>query len=111
MKIWILSAGLLLIGTVRPSSAQQPGTPAAVVNAFHYALAQGDSAGALALLDPSVIIFESGGVEASRDEYDSHHLGADMMFEFAALDDAAKGKPAAASRDSNSCRWANPPSP
>lgn len=54
--------------------------PAGVVDAFHAALAAGDSAGALGWLDPQVVIFESGGVERSRDEYASHHLGADMAF-------------------------------
>ena len=52
----------------------------AVVRAFHEALTAGDSAGALAALAEDVVIYESGGVEASRAEYASHHLGADMMF-------------------------------
>ena len=53
--------------------------PAAVVGAFHQALASGDKQRALDLLDPSVLIFESGGAELSRDEYASHHLGADIV--------------------------------
>lgn len=53
---------------------------AGVVDAFHAALKQGDTAGALALLAPEVMIFEEGGVERSRVEYESHHLGADAAF-------------------------------
>jgi hypothetical protein len=40
--------------------------PAAAVRAFHAALAAGDSGKALAPLDANVVIYESGGVEASR---------------------------------------------
>ena len=63
-----------------PLSAQSSGSPADLVQAFHAALAAGDSAGALDALDPQVLIYESGGVEASRDEYRSHHIGADMAY-------------------------------
>ncbi len=61
-----------------PLSAQ--GSPADVVDAFHTALAAGDSSSALELLDPQVLIYESGSVEATREEYRSHHLGADMAY-------------------------------
>ncbi len=47
---------------------------------YHAALAGGDSTTALELLTPDVVIFEGGGVEASRDEYRSHHLPADIAF-------------------------------
>ncbi len=67
----------LLVGSLE---AQPPETAVDVVGAFHDALAAGDSSRALALLHPQVLIYESGGVEASRDEYRSHHLGADMAF-------------------------------
>ena len=50
---------------------------AAVVDAFQAALKQGDTAAALTLLDPEAMIFEEGGAERSREEYASHHLGAD----------------------------------
>lgn len=53
---------------------------AAAVDAFHAALKAGDTAGALALLAPDVMIFEEGGAERSRDEYASHHLGSDAAF-------------------------------
>lgn len=53
---------------------------AATVDAFHAALKAGDTAAALALLAPEVMIFEEGGAERSRDEYASHHLGSDAAF-------------------------------
>ena len=69
----------LLLAFPAGASAQDEG-PAAVVGAFHRALAEGDRDAALALLAPDVMIFESGGAERSRDEYASHHLRADSEF-------------------------------
>ena len=60
-----------------------PGAEAAV-DAFHRTLAGGDREGALALLTPDVVVFESGGAEMSRDEYAGHHLAADMEYSAAA---------------------------
>lgn len=54
--------------------------PMEVVSAFHQALESADADAALGYLAPEVVIFESGGVEASRDEYASHHLHSDMKF-------------------------------
>lgn len=53
--------------------------PAAVVHAFHAALTAGDSAMAVALLHPDVVIFEQGAAE-HLEEYRSHHLAADIRF-------------------------------
>ncbi len=53
---------------------------ATVVDVFHAALKAGDTAAALALMAPEVMIFEEGGAERSRDEYASHHLGSDAAF-------------------------------
>lgn len=50
------------------------------VTAFHAALQAGHKDKALAYLAPTVLIYESGYVERSRDEYAAHHLGADMEF-------------------------------
>lgn len=67
-------------------AVQSPGLPAeaapatAVVDAFHAALAAGDTDGALAMLSPDVVILEEGGAERSRDEYAGHHLPADAAF-------------------------------
>jgi hypothetical protein len=50
-----------------------------VVERYHRALSEGDSAAALAMLAPGAIILESGGVE-TRDEYRAHHLPGDIQF-------------------------------
>lgn len=50
------------------------------VDAFHAALAAGDTKQALALLADDVLIYESGVAEKSKAEYASHHLEADMAF-------------------------------
>jgi len=56
-------------------------TPAiTVAKQFSDALGNGDKSAVLDLLADDVLIYESGGVEASRDEYAGHHLPADMKF-------------------------------
>jgi ketosteroid isomerase-like protein len=74
--------GVAVFGTLAatPLAAQAPDSPAAVVNAFHAAQAAGDSLESLEFLAPDAVIYESGGVEASRDEYRAHHLGIDVAF-------------------------------
>lgn len=54
--------------------------PAAVVDKFHDALRRGDTASAAGLLADNALIFEEGGAERSKQEYASHHLGADAAF-------------------------------
>jgi len=54
--------------------------PSDTVAAFHAAITAGDKTRALAMLSPAIMIYESGYVERSRDEYASHHLGGDMEF-------------------------------
>jgi ketosteroid isomerase-like protein/mono/diheme cytochrome c family protein len=63
-------------GTLPASAAE----PVAVVDEFFRALASGDTAGVTRILDPAVLIYESGGAERSREEYSSHHLGSDVAF-------------------------------
>lgn len=88
-----LAASILMIATT-PAAAHDPvhhvmaetavapeAMPAvAVVEAFHAALKAGDTAAALALMAPDVMIFEQGGAERSRDEYASHHLAGDTTY-------------------------------
>lgn len=50
-----------------------------VVDRYHRALSDGDSATALSLLAQDAVIIESGDVE-TRGEYRSHHLPADIAF-------------------------------
>jgi ketosteroid isomerase-like protein len=64
------------IGAVAPSARPA----ASVVDAFHAALRRGDTKAALSHLAENALIFESGGVERGRQEYASHHLGADSAF-------------------------------
>ena len=49
------------------------------IERFHQALADGDRAAALALLDAKAIVLESGGSE-TRAEYEAHHLKSDIDF-------------------------------
>lgn len=66
-----------------PAVAQFSGLehPAAkVVQDFHAALKAGDTDAVARLLASDVVIFEGGGVERSRAEYQSHHMAADMAF-------------------------------
>lgn len=70
--------GLAVAG---PAIAQSADSVAvvAVIERYHRALAEGDSAAALSLLASDAVILESGGVE-TRDEYRSHHLPGDIQF-------------------------------
>ncbi len=69
-----------LAGAASASGQQDPEEQvAAVVEAFHSALAAGDSVTALSMLADDVIILESGGVE-DKEHYRSGHLSGDMRF-------------------------------
>ena len=50
-----------------------------VIDAFHAALAVGDSTTALSHLADDVVILESGGIE-NKDHYRSGHIAGDMRF-------------------------------
>ena len=71
----------MILGSAAGAAAQSADSAAvaATVAGFHQALARGDRAAALALLADDIIILESGDTE-TRDEYRSHHLGADIAF-------------------------------
>lgn len=72
--------GLLLAGAFLTSAGCLAASPRETIAAFHAALAAGDKAKALSLLAPEVVIYESGHVERSRDEYASMHLAGDIDF-------------------------------
>jgi len=100
------SAALLLLSAMAfTASAQTPPTPdehaghhvapvadassevpaeaeaaVAAVDAFGKALATGDLKAVESLLDPDVLILESGGAERDRAEYLGHHAIADAQF-------------------------------
>lgn len=89
------AVSLLLVVPVSASAPALPaqsiavspeaGEAARVVDAFHAVLDSGDTDAALALLAEDVMIFEEGGAERTRDEYASHHLGADAAYAAASV--------------------------
>ena len=69
-------------GPAVPRVAMAPGDSAdvaRVIERFHAALAEGDSATALSLLAPDAVVLESGSWESVAD-YRSHHLPADIEY-------------------------------
>ena len=65
------------------ASQQEPADVQAALEAvdgFSAALKAGDLKAVESLLDPEVLILESGGAERSRQEYLSHHASSDAMF-------------------------------
>ena len=74
---------LFAVGALGPAPvAAQSGPDAeviAVIEAFHSALASGDSTQALSYLADDVVILESGGIE-DKGHYRSGHLAGDMRF-------------------------------
>ena len=94
MKYLIAGAAALLLADIaaaQPKTSQSTITPvgavapsarpaAAVVDAFHAALRRGDTKASLSHLADNALIYEAGAVERGRQEYASHHLGADSAF-------------------------------
>jgi ketosteroid isomerase-like protein len=72
---------VVLIGVTPAVGAAQSDSAGVVhaVEAFHVALASGDSAGALDLLSSDAVILEGGYLE-TRANYAAGHLSADMAF-------------------------------
>ena len=75
-----LALAMIVSGAVRGESTSATAEAEKALDAFQTALATGDKDGALALLAPEVVIFESGGAELSRDEYAHHHLAGDIEY-------------------------------
>ena len=73
----VLTASVALSGAATSTRSM---SPAATTEAFHEALAASDPAAVKELLDPEVLIFEAGNIERSLDEYEAHHLPADLKF-------------------------------
>lgn len=79
------SAFLSGLFALQPAQAQEAATALdegaiqAVIEAFHTALAAGDSSGALRHLHPEVAVYESGHAETLA-AYRSGHLASDMEF-------------------------------
>lgn len=81
----VATLGFLIVAapTIHPDSAVAQSLPEqaviAVIEAFHQALAAGDSVAALSHLADGVVVLESGGIE-DRAAYRAGHLAADMAF-------------------------------
>ena len=63
----------------RPPTASDSADVVSTVTHFHQALARGDGVAALALLDPTATILESGATETVA-EYRAHHLQSDIAY-------------------------------
>ena len=70
---------ILVFGYAAPPVEAQEAAVIEVIEAFHAALAAGDSTKALSLLADDVVILESGGTE-DKSHYRSGHLSGDMRF-------------------------------
>ena len=66
----------MLVASV--AAAQATRTPAQTVDAFHAALRNKDTAGALSLLDRGLVVYEFGLVDATVEAYAFRHLPFDM---------------------------------
>lgn len=83
VALTVLAAAAILAAappTLRAQASAKDSTAVvSTVEAFHAALAHGDSAAALALLDPRAQIVEAGGVE-NLAHYREHHLPGDIGY-------------------------------
>lgn len=80
VSIAILCLTLVTARTGRSeSSAADTSAISAVVDAFHQALASGDSKRVMSLLAPDALVVEAGTVQ-TRAEYESEHLAEDIAF-------------------------------
>lgn len=76
----LLCSNTLLAYDPKPAIPAGADAAVAVVDDFGAALATADFTRITALLAPDVLILESGGAERSREQYLSHHAGADAAF-------------------------------
>ena len=77
-------AALALALGASATMAQGARTPIEAVDAFHAALRNKDTAGALSLLDRSLVVFEFGAVDPTAEGYAFRHLPFDMDLAVAA---------------------------
>jgi len=76
-----IAAGLvLLMLTASAMAGEEKLSPTQVADFLHEALTESDQEKLFDVVAPDVLIFEAGGVEASREEYASHHMHSDMKF-------------------------------
>lgn len=72
-------AAFVLLPAVDLSAQSAEAAVISTIDAYHKALASGDSTTALSMLADDVTILESGGVE-NKEHYRSGHLSGDMRF-------------------------------
>lgn len=81
MRTLLLICASLLSGI---AAAQGARVPADAVDAFHAALRNKNTAGALSLLDRGLVVFEFGAVDPTVESYALRHLPLDMDLAVAA---------------------------
>jgi uncharacterized protein (TIGR02246 family) len=79
LQVFGLASALLLVSGTGVLAQSDEAAVASVVDAYHTALASGDSTTALSLLADDATILESGGVE-TKTQYRNGHLSGDMAF-------------------------------
>ena len=81
MKFSSLLFVFFISALITSTSAEAENTTATeVADQFGQALKESNETTIRDLLDENVLIFESGSVESSLEEYASHHMSADMSF-------------------------------
>lgn len=83
VKIVLLSLSWLILTGFVSENAEAAGearSAVSVADQFKQALHAADAAAVRETLSENVLIFESGKVESSLEEYASHHMAADMAF-------------------------------
>jgi ketosteroid isomerase-like protein len=73
---FILVAGIFNVASSHAYATE----PKDVLASFITALEQGDKAKITEVLSPNFTVYESGYVERTRAEYESHHMNGDMQF-------------------------------
>lgn len=81
LALCLLGGSTLVVaaGAIAPALAATA-KPTAVVDRFHEAMTRGDADAVAALMAEDAMIYEQGGVEASKDEYVSGHLPGDIAY-------------------------------
>lgn len=74
----VFAIGLVLIAVGSSAVGQGARIPADAVDAFHAALRAKDTAGALSLLDRSLVVYEFGAVDPTAEAYAFSHLRFDI---------------------------------
>ena len=79
-RYFVTVAITLLMLSASAFASQEDQNPTQVAERLHEALNDGNKDDIFEVLAPDVLIYESGGVESSREEYASHHMHSDMRF-------------------------------